>query len=136
MGTPPVDRQIDGWTDACQNITFPRTTYAGGNYNKIHRKIQPAYIVFCKRHNVLYSTPLVCPPGTFLNSDKTCEDCPTGQWNELFKQTTCKNCTGRKTNKDIGVDECGKYIFHFYLSNHAMVFPGEKYFYVDSRCMI
>ena len=30
MGTPPVDRQIDGWTDACQNITFPRTTYAGG----------------------------------------------------------------------------------------------------------
>ena len=31
MGTPPVDRQIDGWTDACQNITFPRTTYAGGN---------------------------------------------------------------------------------------------------------
>ena len=28
---PPVDRQIDGWTDACQNITFPRTTYAGGN---------------------------------------------------------------------------------------------------------
>ena len=32
---PPVDRQIDGWTDACQNITFPRTTYAGGN-NFIH----------------------------------------------------------------------------------------------------
>ena len=30
-GYPPVDRQIDGWTDACQNITFPRTTYAGGN---------------------------------------------------------------------------------------------------------
>ena len=29
---PPVDRQIDGWTDACQNITFPRTTYAGGKY--------------------------------------------------------------------------------------------------------
>ena len=27
---PPVDRQIDGWTDTCQNITFPRTTYAGG----------------------------------------------------------------------------------------------------------
>ena len=25
-----MDRQIDGWTDACQNITFPRTTYAGG----------------------------------------------------------------------------------------------------------
>ena len=23
MGTPPVDRQIDGWTDTCQNITFP-----------------------------------------------------------------------------------------------------------------
>ena len=31
---PPVDRQIDGWTDACQNITFPRTTYAGGNETK------------------------------------------------------------------------------------------------------
>ena len=27
---PPVDRQI-GWTDTCQNITFPRTTYAVGN---------------------------------------------------------------------------------------------------------
>ena len=26
-----MDRQIDGWTDACQNITFPRTTYTGGN---------------------------------------------------------------------------------------------------------
>ena len=34
-GYPPVDRQIDGWmdrwTDKCQNITFRRTTYAGGN---------------------------------------------------------------------------------------------------------
>ena len=36
MGTPPVDRQIDGWTDACQNITFPRTTYAGGNNEKYY----------------------------------------------------------------------------------------------------
>ena len=26
-----VDRQNDGWTDTCQNITFPRTTYAVGN---------------------------------------------------------------------------------------------------------
>ena len=26
-----VDRQIDGWTDTCQNITFPRTTYAVSN---------------------------------------------------------------------------------------------------------
>ena len=30
---PPVERQIYGWTDTCQNITFPRTTYAGGNKN-------------------------------------------------------------------------------------------------------
>ena len=32
MGTPPLwtDRWMDGRTDACQNITFPRTTYAGG----------------------------------------------------------------------------------------------------------
>ena len=34
-GTPPpplgVDRQNDGWTHTCQNITFPRTTYAVGN---------------------------------------------------------------------------------------------------------
>ena len=29
---PPVDRQMDGRTDACQNITFPRTPYAGGKY--------------------------------------------------------------------------------------------------------
>ena len=33
---PPVDRQIDGWTDACQNITFPRTTYAGGNKIRVY----------------------------------------------------------------------------------------------------
>ena len=34
MGTPPplwTDRWMDGRTDACQNITFPRTPYAGGN---------------------------------------------------------------------------------------------------------
>ena len=38
MGTPPVDRQIDGWTDVCQNITFPHTMYAGGNNFSIHEK--------------------------------------------------------------------------------------------------
>ena len=31
MGTPPVDRQNHGWTDACQNITFPHPSDAGGN---------------------------------------------------------------------------------------------------------
>ena len=34
LGYPPppgVDRRMDGWTDTCQNITFPRTTYAVGN---------------------------------------------------------------------------------------------------------
>ena len=42
MGTPPpVDRQIDGWTDTCQNITFPRTTYTGGN-----KKIKKALTVY------------------------------------------------------------------------------------------
>ena len=41
-GTPPpwhgypapqvwTNRRMDGWTDACQNITFPRTTYGVGN---------------------------------------------------------------------------------------------------------
>ena len=33
-GYPPplwTDRWMDGRTDACQNITFPRTPYAGGN---------------------------------------------------------------------------------------------------------
>ena len=32
-GSPPLwtDRWMDGRTDACQNITFPRTPYAGGN---------------------------------------------------------------------------------------------------------
>ena len=31
-GTPPPRcGQTDGWTDTCQNITFPRTTYAVGN---------------------------------------------------------------------------------------------------------
>ena len=28
---PPTCGQTDWWTDTCQNITFPRTTYAGGN---------------------------------------------------------------------------------------------------------
>ena len=38
-GTPPlgVDRQMDGWTDTCQNITFRRITYAVGNKNSIIR---------------------------------------------------------------------------------------------------
>ena len=33
-GYPPLwtDRWMDGRTDACQNITFPRTPYAGGKY--------------------------------------------------------------------------------------------------------
>ena len=34
-GTPnpcgQTDGRMDGWTDTCQNITFPRTTYAVGN---------------------------------------------------------------------------------------------------------
>ena len=29
-GYPPRCGQTDGWTDTCQNITFPRTTYAVG----------------------------------------------------------------------------------------------------------
>ena len=29
---PPRCGQTDGWTDTFQNITFPRTTYVGGNY--------------------------------------------------------------------------------------------------------
>ena len=39
---PPVwtDRQMDGWTDSCQNITFPRTTYAVGTVGSFsHRNI-------------------------------------------------------------------------------------------------
>ena len=30
-GYPPMCGQTDWWTDTCQNITFPRTTYAIGN---------------------------------------------------------------------------------------------------------
>ena len=33
-GTPPYE-SVDRHTDWCQNITFSRTTYAGGNYTKI-----------------------------------------------------------------------------------------------------
>ena len=40
LGYPPpqvwTDRQMDGWTDTCQNITFPRTTYAVGNKTVTH----------------------------------------------------------------------------------------------------
>ena len=36
---PHVDRQTDGRTDTCRNITFPRTTYAVGN--KIGKKRVP-----------------------------------------------------------------------------------------------
>ena len=30
MGYPPPPASVDRHTDSCQNITFPRTTYAGG----------------------------------------------------------------------------------------------------------
>ena len=32
-GTSSPRWQTDGWTDTCQNIAFPRTTYAVGNYD-------------------------------------------------------------------------------------------------------
>ena len=66
---PPVDRQIDGWTDACQNITFPRTTYAGGKYvqngncyilrtsnsrTKVHSSHSTGHIVVC------FALPVLC----------------------------------------------------------------------------
>ena len=36
-GTPPPRcGQTDWWTDTCQNITFPRTSYAVGNNSEIH----------------------------------------------------------------------------------------------------
>ena len=34
-GPDPACGQTDWWTDTCQNITFPRTTYAGGNYGML-----------------------------------------------------------------------------------------------------
>ena len=52
----------------------------------------------------------VCPPGTFLNSHDMCEDCPMGEWNDLFNQTSCKNCIGGRTYKNIRADECSEYI--------------------------
>ena len=110
------------------------------NHNKIYKKKSLHYFSFCFENNIIYFMSkvffIVCPPGTFLNSDETCEDCPRGQWNDLFNQTSCKTCNGRRTNKELGADECGEYIFHFYLSYHSMVSPSEKYFCVDSRCMI
>ena len=33
LGYPPSCGQTDRWTDTCQNITFPRTTYVVGNNN-------------------------------------------------------------------------------------------------------
>ena len=37
-GTPPAS--VDRYTDWCQNITFPRTTYAGGNQRTIIGKTE------------------------------------------------------------------------------------------------
>ena len=33
-----------------------------------------------------------------------------GEWNDLLNQTSCKNCTGGRTNENIGADECSKYM--------------------------
>ena len=48
MGTPPLwtDRWMDGRTDACQNITFPRTPYAGGKNLYSHRKLSFKFTPF------------------------------------------------------------------------------------------
>ena len=42
-GVPSLwtDRQMDGWTETCQNITFARTTYAVGNKVAIRTNILP-----------------------------------------------------------------------------------------------
>ena len=32
---PPVDRQMDGWTDTCQTLPSHRTAYAGGNEGNV-----------------------------------------------------------------------------------------------------
>ena len=41
-GVLPWPSQTDGWTDTCQNIAFPRTTYAVGKYlaSYLHRILQ------------------------------------------------------------------------------------------------
>ena len=45
-----TDRQMDGWTDTCQNITFPRTTYAvGKNCNITHLQVNSILLSFLLR---------------------------------------------------------------------------------------
>ena len=49
---PPLPESVDRYTDRCQNITFPRTTYAGDNYiitclieqQQKHALLGPVYI--------------------------------------------------------------------------------------------
>ena len=54
-GVPPPpevwkDRQMDGWTDTCQNITFPRTTYAVGNNTIFKSNKRPNHLDYTTVH--------------------------------------------------------------------------------------
>ena len=52
----------------------------------------------------------VCPPGTFLNHGGSCEECPIGQWNDQYNQTSCNICDGGKTTQNNGTKyetDCG-----------------------------
>ena len=69
---PPVDRQIDGWTDACQNITFPRTTYAGGNKGS----------VFFKQYVLYFMSKVLHVCGTFAKIAATYLP-PYNQWRQI-----------------------------------------------------
>ena len=43
-GTPPPPASVDRYTDWCQNITFPRTTYAGGNNTTRQYRPRPDFL--------------------------------------------------------------------------------------------
>ena len=83
--TPPPPRgQTDGWTDTCQSITFPRTTYAVGKKENKAAKIH-------------YSALISGPPNLGLRGARSwsvkstllaiiaINGCPVSQWHLLYK---------------------------------------------------
>ena len=65
---PHVDRQTDGRTDTCQNITFPRTTYAVGKKNQILRTVHSLFMTSLPFHAVTFSCRSADLPGLVLIS--------------------------------------------------------------------
>ena len=57
-----------------------------------------------------------CPPGTFSSAaDDTCTECPDGEFQDGFGQTTCKSCPANLPVPSADKKTCvGVYILYVY----------------------